>query len=196
MCNFISTGPNTQCDYVRRISHLFSAPEEKNCLCHKFKDDSKLEKVVIWWLKTCGMNFYLRGIERSVLRYEKCLTFSVDYVQMYWKNNVQLNFNHSDFFFGVVALRPNMGYGLLTREVSRSHTTTYHSRWDSSGRLISSSQRPLPDNTQHSQQTDIHAPDGIQTHNPSSRVAADLRIRRRGHWDRSAVLIRGENMNR
>ena len=33
-----------------------------------------------------------------------------------------------------------------------------HSRYDSSGRVASSSQRPLPDNTQHSQQTVIHAP--------------------------------------
>ena len=32
------------------------------------------------------------------------------------------------------------------------HTTTQHSRQDSSGRVISSSQRPLPDKTQHSQQ--------------------------------------------
>jgi len=29
--------------------------------------------------------------------------------------------------------------------------------------VISSSQRPLPDNTQHSQQTDSHAPVGFET---------------------------------
>jgi hypothetical protein len=40
-----------------------------------------------------------------------------------------------------------VGHGLLIHEVSRSHTTTHHSRQDSSG-LLSSSQRPLPDNTQ------------------------------------------------
>jgi len=34
--------------------------------------------------------------------------------------------------------------------------------------------RPLPVNTQHSQQTDIYAPGGIRTHNPSKRAAADL----------------------
>jgi len=28
--------------------------------------------------------------------------------------------------------------------------------------VISSSQRPLPDNTKHSQQTDIHAPVGFE----------------------------------
>ena len=40
-----------------------------------------------------------------------------------------------------------MGQNLLIQEVSRSHTTTHHSRQDSSGRVISSSQRPLPGNT-------------------------------------------------
>ena len=46
------------------------------------------------------------------------------------------------------------------------------------------SQRPLPDNTQPSQQTNIHAPSGIRTHNLSRRAAKDLRLRPRGHWDR------------
>ena len=55
-------------------------------------------------------------------------------------------------------------YGALILDVSRSHTTTQHSQYDSSGRVISSSQRPLPDNTRHSQQTNIHAPGGIRTH--------------------------------
>ena len=38
-------------------------------------------------------------------------------------------------------------YGVPILDVSRSHTTTHHIRQDSSGRVISSSQRPLPDNT-------------------------------------------------
>ena len=58
-------------------------------------------------------------------------------------------------------------YGAHILDVSRSHTTTNHSRYDSSGRVISSSQRPLPDNTRHSQQTNIHAPGGIRTHDLS-----------------------------
>ena len=49
---------------------------------------------------------------------------------------------------------PPVGQGLLIQEVSRSHTT-HHSPQDSSGRVISTSQRPLPDNTQHSQQTSM-----------------------------------------
>ena len=75
-------------------------------------------------------------------------------------------------------------YGAPILDVSRSHTTTQHIRQDSSGRVISSSQRPLPDNTRHSQQTNIHALGGIRTHDISRRAAADLRLRRRGQWDR------------
>jgi hypothetical protein len=39
---------------------------------------------------------------------------------------------------------------------------------DSSGRVISSSQRPLPDNTQHSHETDIHALVGLEPTIPAS----------------------------
>jgi len=84
---------------------------------------------------------------------------------------------HIHFFFSV-ALRPIAGHGLLILEVSRSHTTKCHSRQDSSGRVISPSQRPLPDSTQHSQQTNIHATGGIPTHDFSRRAAADLRFDR------------------
>jgi len=36
----------------------------------------------------------------------------------------------------------------------------------------------------HSQRTDIYAPGGIRSHNLSRRVAADLSLRPRGHWER------------
>ena len=77
------------------------------------------------------------------------------------------------YFFSFVVLRPNEGHGLPILEVSGSHTTTQHSRQDSSGRVISSSQRPLPDNTQHLQQTNIHAPRWDS--NPRSQQANDRR---------------------
>jgi hypothetical protein len=72
----------------------------------------------------------------------------------------------------------------LIHDISRFHTTTHHSQLDSSGRVISLSQRPLPDNKQHSQQTDIHDLGGIRTQNLSRRAAADLRVRPRGRWNR------------
>jgi hypothetical protein len=55
------------------------------------------------------------------------------------------------------------------------------------GRVISSSQRPLPDN-KHTQQTNIRAPGGIRTHDRSRRTAVDLRLRTRGQH-------RGNNNN-
>jgi hypothetical protein len=61
--------------------------------------------------------------------------------------------------------------------------TLRHTRYDSSGRVLNPSHRPLPDNTQHSQQTDIHAPCGIRTRNPSKPAAADPRLRPRSHWN-------------
>jgi len=68
-----------------------------------------------------------------------------------------------------------VGHGLLIHDVSRSHTTTHHhSQWDSSGGVISFSQIPLPDKTQHSQQTDIHALGRIRTHILGRQAAADL----------------------
>jgi len=44
--------------------------------------------------------------------------------------------------------------------------------------------KPLPDNTQNSQETDIHAPGGIRTRSPSKREAAHLHLGPRGrHCD-------------
>ena len=68
------------------------------------------------------------------------------------------------FFVFPVALRPNAGHGLLII-VSKSHTAIHHSRWDSSRQVISPSQRPLPDNTQHSQQTST-SPAGFEPTTP------------------------------
>jgi hypothetical protein len=47
--------------------------------------------------------------------------------------------------------------------------------------VISPTPRPLPDNTQHSHKTDIHALDGIRPRNPNKRAATDPRFRPRGN---------------
>jgi hypothetical protein len=54
--------------------------------------------------------------------------------------------------------------------------------------VISPSQRPLPDNTQHSQQTNIHTPSGIRTHDRRRRAAVDLSLRPHGCWDRHIII--------
>jgi len=52
--------------------------------------------------------------------------------------------------------QPLVDQDLLIIEVSRSYSDTSH-RQDFSGRVVSPTQGNLPDNTQRSQQTDIHA---------------------------------------
>jgi len=63
------------------------------------------------------------------------------------------------------------------------HNQTHHAWYDSSGRVISPTQRSLPDNTQHSQDTFI-PPCEIRTRNHRKRAAAIPPLRPRGHWDR------------
>jgi len=60
--------------------------------------------------------------------------------------------------------------------------------------VISPTHRPLPDNTQHSQETNIHAPGGIRAHNHSIRAATDGGFRQRCHWDRLKPTISAENV--
>jgi len=73
--------------------------------------------------------------------------------------NEAITFRHGGMQITVVALRCKVvfwiflalcfkaGYGLLIPEVSRPPKTTYHIRYDSSERVISSLQRPPSDNT-------------------------------------------------
>jgi hypothetical protein len=59
--------------------------------------------------------------------------------------------------------------------------------------LLWTRDRPLAETStwqhKHSQETNIHAPGGIQTHDPSKRSAADLRLRPHGHWDRPMPFL-------
>jgi hypothetical protein len=67
------------------------------------------------------------------------------------------------------------------------HTQTHHTRQYSSGLVISSTQIPIPDIRQHSQQADIPVAGRIRTRIPRKIAAAGLRLRRHGHWDRPAI---------
>jgi hypothetical protein len=49
-------------------------------------------------------------------------------------------------------------------------------------------ERPLLDNTQHSQETLFYAPGGIRTHKPSKRAVTEPCLRQRGHWDRHFLI--------
>lgn len=83
-----------------------------------------------------------------------------------------------------------MGLGLLTAEVSRSHSNTHThtlSTTPLNDWLVRHTDN-LAGNTQQSQQTDIHAAGGIRTHKSSKREAANLILRPRGRQGRQVSL--------
>ena len=45
-------------------------------------------------------------------------------------------------------------------------------------------------NTTLTTDTNIHVADGIRTHNPSKRAAANPRLKPRGHWDRPQLFLK------
>jgi hypothetical protein len=73
----------------------------------------------------------------------------------------EMNENMRNIFFPM-ARQPLGGLGRL---IVRGFTIT-HLRHTTLGRTPLD-EGPLPDNTQHSQETDIHALGGIRTHNPN-----------------------------
>ena len=86
----------------------------------------------------------------------------------------------SRIFFFTIVRQPTVDHDILIAEVSRSDTPHLVG-------LLRTSDQPdtetsLPDNTRHSQQTDIHASGGIRTLNPSKRTVEDPHLRPLGQW--------------
>jgi hypothetical protein len=88
--------------------------------------------------------------------------------------NITLNSLFLSFFLSYSDLRlpTHCRCGGLLLHITLNETHI-HTRYGSSGRVISLSQKPPSDNTQHSQQTAIHACGGIRTHRSSKRAVAD-----------------------
>ena len=61
--------------------------------------------------------------------------------------------------------------------------------------MIGPSQRPLPDNPLHSQDSDLHVHGGIRTRHPNKRAAAHPHLRPRGHWDRVVQTLMVSNFS-
>jgi hypothetical protein len=91
----------------------------------------------------------------------------VDYTNTSW-----LKENCTERFFFSLAELPNLGQGHLILELSRSHTVTHHSLWDSPGRGIGPSHRPQLENTQHLQATNFYAPPPSRRHSNSQSQQA------------------------
>ena len=88
---------------------------------------------------------------------------------------------------GATAPPPPVGQDFIIHEVSRSHTTTHHSWQDSSGRVIGPPQRPLPNNTQHRQQS--MPPVGFEPTISASERPQTYTLEPRPRTPCSAVLI-------
>jgi len=93
----------------------------------------------------------------------------------------------SDLFYPlIVKCRGLLLHPTTLKKKTHTHKDT---RYGYSGREIGQSQRPLPDNTQYSKETDIRAARGIQTWNLSKGTASDPRFIPRGPWDQSLLCM-------
>jgi hypothetical protein len=87
-----------------------------------------------------------------------------------------------------LAQQPIAGQGHLILQVSNSHinTTVVKAFLDEGS---TPSHRPLPDNTQHLKDTDIHAPGRIQIRNPSKQAPAGARLGPSGYRRRRCICL-------
>jgi hypothetical protein len=86
--------------------------------------------------------------------------------------------------------QPDSALGRLVVDVSTSHTIRHtQTRYDSSERVISPSQRPLTAQHSKNTETNIHALNGIRTRDPSNRAAAELRVRPHGKSHRPVNIL-------
>jgi len=127
------------------------------------------------WYLLCNIHLLLNSLTLDFLSsLQRPLNSPLQYCQRFCK--ICLFHKISDlqiFFYGSTAPSgPRPHY--------RGFTITLR---HSSGLVFSPTQISLPNNTQHSQGTNIHASGVIRTRNPSMRPAADPCLRQRGHWD-------------
>jgi hypothetical protein len=137
------TAPRRRCLPTKRRGIIFQKPAVFNVTCMK----SEIENVC----KSDTKNIWL---------------------PVYW-----LHLIGAWLFFSPLVQQPPVGRGHLNIEASRSHSDTPQSirllRWGGGGGVNSPSHRPLPDNTQHLQETDVHA--FGQDSNPQSQQASGCR---------------------
>ena len=94
-------------------------------------------------------------------------------------------------FFFFLSLQPNSVVGRLVDEVSRSHTITYTTLGRAPLNEVPVHHRGrYLHNTQQTQGTNIHAPSGIRTRDPSNPPVPDLFLRPHGDRDRHGNFIR------
>ena len=106
--------------------------------------------------------FFCYFINMGTLRFWYSKATNTDQTPREAKNDHSLNIYPANYSF--MARHPRVCPGLLIFEVSNSHSDTPHTVV-SSGRVMGSWQRPLPDNvnTHKRQKTDMHVPARFET---------------------------------
>jgi hypothetical protein len=101
-------------------------------------------------------------LEEAVdLSYDRLLMMMIIYIYIY-------TYTYTYFCLAFTSLVSSSRFIL---EVTRSHTRTHHIRWDSSGRVIGPSQRPLLD--KHTTLTTGKHPRRRRDSNPKSQQSRD-----------------------
>jgi hypothetical protein len=174
---------------VRTVYHIRLAAELACCYLSVWESQTSGKLLQA----TCGWWDNLQQLTEEGNQHDKTKTLTTRYVvRTKWhthNRNLKVTSDKVKIiftFFYVALFDPLSDHGF---PCSRGFTITF--RHTTLGRTPPDEwparRRPLPDNTQHAQETDIHAPGGIRTHNPRKRTAEDPR-RPRGHWDRHIYL--------
>ena len=129
------------------------------------------------WHLLCDIHLLLNSLTLDFLSsLQRSLNSPLQYCQRCCKNlSFPQNFILTDHFLWL-----NSPKWFKASLLSRLHDYTQTLLWTS----ISPTKTPLPNNTQQSQETNIHASGGNRTLNPSMLPAADVCLRQGGHWDR------------
>ena len=141
------------------------------------------------WSLTLREERKLRMFENMVLR--RIFGPRREEVTGEWRrlHNKELNdFYYYYYYYFLWRCSPTWAMAFLFLRF-RDHTQRRITVGRTSLDVISSSQRTLPDNSQHSRQTSVHVSGGNRTHDRSRRAAVDLRLRPRGHWDRPIYCL-------
>jgi hypothetical protein len=140
-------------------------------------------------------------MNRYILHTQKHITTFINPLCNRWKHHTPRCLNASLLYTPTVlynileifkscpplAQQPLVGQGLLITVASWWHSDAPHCRRTTLDKWSAQRKDPYL-TTQHSQETDIHASGGIQTHNPSKQTAADPCLTLRDQWDRPKCL--------
>jgi hypothetical protein len=152
---------------------LDNSPEQWNCQFSRDSFSFSSSHLRSGWLSTAlntiGLKFYLRQINLFYGHFINRFVFYSFYIPPpRWGNSPQWATASSWSGF----------------TITLSHITLGRTRLDE----WSAHRRDLYLKTHNSQETHIHVPSGIRTHNPSKRAAADISLRSHGHRDRISLI--------